>query len=34
MAEVIKASAELAANNEASPGLMKKWIEYDANGTS
>lgn len=29
MAEAIKASAELAANNVASPELLAKWIDYD-----
>jgi hypothetical protein len=30
MGDAIKASDELAANNVASPALLKKWIEYDS----
>jgi hypothetical protein len=29
MGDAIQASAELAANNVASPELLKKWIQYD-----
>lgn len=30
MGDAIKASAEIAANNVASPALLRKWIEYDS----